>query len=136
MMWSVTKEMYPQSLAAAAWVPGMSAELGSGQTLPILLSHQSDYGLTNRHLPGFMSVTGRWTISSLPQGLQDLLAFPIALMILALRLRHGLHRRDPRCRWAVAERSRGSHLVFTQCAGEPFLFVAINININRSKGSL
>lgn len=55
MMWSVTKEMYPQSLAAAAWVPGMSAELGSGQKLPILLSHQSDYGLTNRHLLGFMS---------------------------------------------------------------------------------
>lgn len=124
MMWSVTKEMYPQSLAAAAWVPGMSAELGSGQTLPILLSHQSDYGLTNRHLPGFMSVTGRWTvISSLAQGLQDLLAFPIALMILALRLRHGLHRRDPRCRRAVAERSSCSQLVFTQCAGNRFFLL-------------
>ena len=71
---------------------------------------------------------GRWTISSLAQGLENL-ACPIALMILALRLRHGLHRRDPRCRWAVAERSR----VRTQSAGNRFFLLQ---STNHSKGSL
>ena len=134
-MWSVTKEMYPQSLAAAAWGPGYAVTLwhvgfmiffdDNDLIILLVLLYISWF---NIRLWSFMYISlvlafeSGWNIRVANHLQAPGRRFRSLVPRLAHRARHGLHRLEPRqCRrdrcWGTGNSSdsSASHWQFLTC---------------------